>query len=304
MPASINDKARKVSDGSDYPNIARVSSPRAPGGTTLSCDDLTGWATDTAVDVTTFQLDTANELVSGSQTQWVGIVSGNNITSLTRVKGAADAGNSVNDVVKLIPGSDWADDLVANVLTHADQDGTLKAGAVDVAAVLADDVVETAKIKNSNVTTAKIADNAVTYAKVSTPIAFRVSTSSTSIPVTTFTKALFTVEEYDLSNNQSGSTFTVPADAGGIYSFNAAVVLSGTGSGNWGVIALYKNGTLVSRGSRATVGSTFDIQLQISTTLQLAATDTIELYVYQNSAGAKSLSGLATENYFEGYRVR
>ena len=54
------------------------------------------------------------------------------------------------------------------ILGHADQDGTLKAGAVDVAAVLASDVVTTAKILDSNVTTAKIADTNVTNAKLAT----------------------------------------------------------------------------------------------------------------------------------------
>lgn len=42
------------------------------------------------------------------------------------------------------------------ILVHADQDGTLKAGAVDVAGVLASNVVTTAKILDANVTLAKI----------------------------------------------------------------------------------------------------------------------------------------------------
>jgi hypothetical protein len=52
------------------------------------------------------------------------------------------------------------------ILVHADQDGTLKAGAVDNANVLASDVVTTAKILDANVTTAKVADDAITSAKI------------------------------------------------------------------------------------------------------------------------------------------
>lgn len=52
------------------------------------------------------------------------------------------------------------------ILIHSDQDGTLKTGAVDNAAVLASDVVTTAKILDSNVTTAKIATDAVTATKI------------------------------------------------------------------------------------------------------------------------------------------
>lgn len=48
----------------------------------------------------------------------------------------------------------------------SDTDGTLKSGAVDAAAVLADNVVTTAKILDANVTTAKVADSAITAAKV------------------------------------------------------------------------------------------------------------------------------------------
>jgi hypothetical protein len=58
--------------------------------------------------------------------------------------------------------------MTKGILVHADQDGTLKAGAVDNAAVLASDVVTTAKILNSNVTTVKIADNNITAAKLAT----------------------------------------------------------------------------------------------------------------------------------------
>lgn len=59
----------------------------------------------------------------------------------------------------------------ARVVVSTDADGTLKAGAVDVAAVLAADVVTTAKILNANVTTAKIADASVTADKLAAAVA-------------------------------------------------------------------------------------------------------------------------------------
>jgi hypothetical protein len=56
--------------------------------------------------------------------------------------------------------------IVKGLLTAIfDQDGTMKAGAVDNAAALASNVVTTAKILDANVTTAKIADAAVTPVK-------------------------------------------------------------------------------------------------------------------------------------------
>lgn len=56
------------------------------------------------------------------------------------------------------------DDALQVILDPADS--TLKAGAVDAAAVLADGVVTTAKILDANVTTGKLAANAVTTAKI------------------------------------------------------------------------------------------------------------------------------------------
>lgn len=163
-------------------------------------------------------------------------------------------------------------------------------------------------IINSNITDTRsplssiLANGSVTYEKLSTPVAFAVTTSSTSIPVSTFTKILFTVESYDDGNNQTGSTFTVPAN--GIYQFNAAVVVGGTGSGNWGVMAIYVNGSTFARGGRTTLGSTFDMQLQVSSSLKLNAGDTVEVYAFQSSASTKSLTGTASENYFNGFRIR
>lgn len=157
MPAAASDKFKKISDGSDYPNVARVSSPRSGGGTTLACDDLTGWTTETGVSFVTYQLDTAGTVTGGTLTTWEGVVSGNNITNVSRIKGAADGGNAINDVVQLIPDSNWADDLIAGILVSHDQDGTLKAGAVDTSTVLANEVVTTAKYADASITNAKLA---------------------------------------------------------------------------------------------------------------------------------------------------
>ena len=157
MAASVTDKFKKYSDGSQPPAVATVSSPRSTGATTLATSGLSGWTTDTAVDFITYRLDTANVLVPGSITYWVGIVSGSNLTNVARVKGAADGGNSINDIVKQIPDSDRFDDLVDGILTHTDQDGTLKSGAVDTSAVLANNVVTTTKINDGAVTNAKLA---------------------------------------------------------------------------------------------------------------------------------------------------
>lgn len=165
MAASVNDKFQRISNGTDYPNAARVDSPRSAAGTTLVCDDLTGWATTTGVKFVTYRLDTAEQMVSGTLTTYKGVVSGNSIVNVARIKGAADAGNQVNDVVQMIPSSDWADSLIDALLVSLDQDGTLKAGAVDNTSAIADGIVTSAKIADGTIATADIADGAITAAK-------------------------------------------------------------------------------------------------------------------------------------------
>jgi hypothetical protein len=71
--------------------------------------------------------------------------------------------------------------MTKGILVHADQDGTLKAGAVDSSAVLANGVVTTAKIEDSAVSTAKIADDAVTVAKLTATVSVNTNADSGSI---------------------------------------------------------------------------------------------------------------------------
>ena len=91
MPA-VTDKFSKTFN-SVNPNVARVNASRSAGVTTLACDNLAGWPTDTVVHFSTYQVSTGGAVVAGTQIDWKGIVSGNNIGSLTRVAGATDNGN-------------------------------------------------------------------------------------------------------------------------------------------------------------------------------------------------------------------
>ena len=57
MAATINDKFNKAGDGNgSYPVLGKVSAARSSGDAILTCEDLTGWATDTAVHFSTYKL--------------------------------------------------------------------------------------------------------------------------------------------------------------------------------------------------------------------------------------------------------
>lgn len=123
MPAAITDKFADTYNAAN-PNVARVTSTRSAAGTSLSCDNLSGWPTGTVVHFSTYQLNTSNQVVAGTQIDWVGIVSGSTIGSLTRITGATDNGSAVGDVVEMNPTAKWASNLVNGILVGHNQDGT------------------------------------------------------------------------------------------------------------------------------------------------------------------------------------
>lgn len=154
--ANITDKFCKVADGTGvYPSVASVTASREQGADTLSCDDLSGWTTDTPVHFSTFRLNADGTPDRTSQTDWKGIVSDNTITQMTRLAGAEDSGHLAGDKVIQNPTIGWVADLVDGLLKSHNADGSLR-----------DNIVQTRNIQENSVTSLKIADKAVTGAKI------------------------------------------------------------------------------------------------------------------------------------------
>lgn len=126
--ADVTDKITDVRN-SARPNTASVSSSRSAGGTSLSCDDLTGWPTASKVHFVTYQIDSSGDPVSGSQLDCSGIVSGSTIGSLTVLDGT-DTGNSVGDKVEMLPTASWGQDLADGLTKEHDRTGTHTSVAV------------------------------------------------------------------------------------------------------------------------------------------------------------------------------
>lgn len=141
---AITDKLTPTYNAAN-PNVARVTATRTPGATTISCDNLAGWpvgGTDQEpVHFSTYQIDTNNNLIAGTQTDWKGIVTGTSIGSIVRTAGAADSGNEVGDVVEMNPTASWAQDLHDWGAAHADKDGALLPAAVQTALGLGSDAL-------------------------------------------------------------------------------------------------------------------------------------------------------------------
>ena len=228
MAANINDKFSEVSTGT-RPTTTTVASIRSVSGTSLVCDDLTGWATDTAVHFVTYQVDGQGNIVAGTQTDMKGIVSGDTIGSIT-VTGGTDVGNDVGDIVQQLPTAAWAKDLADGLQVAHNLDGSLSAGIVDTTE-LADEAVTTDKIEDEAVTTDKIDEGAVTAVKRSGGFkSGSISLSSTGDKVVSLgfkPKGILFIIAYSNANNSFYASTGFWTEDGGNMGVGGAVGTSG-----------------------------------------------------------------------------
>lgn len=119
--ASINDKITDVRNTA-RPNSARVTTARTVGGDNLACNDLTGWPTASKVHFVAYQIDTNLNVIENTQIDCSGIVSANTITNLEVLDGT-DGGNSIGDVVEMLPTASWAQDLADALTNEHDREG-------------------------------------------------------------------------------------------------------------------------------------------------------------------------------------
>lgn len=130
------------------------------GNTTINVASTANWGDSTGVTFAIDEVDSDGARIAGTYNVFRGVVSSaTQVSDLEYVGGDANRDYSAGATTRVyVTVSSYRDNrLIDGILVHADQDGTLKAGAVDNATVLANDVVETAKIADSAVTADKIA---------------------------------------------------------------------------------------------------------------------------------------------------
>jgi hypothetical protein len=119
-----------------------------------------------------------------------------------------------------------------------------------------------------------------------------------SIANTTITKLSFGTETFDSDGAFASDKFTVPSGKAGKYFFYASWQTATSTDFNEQRIYIYKNGTAIDpniQGYHDHYGS-----IQISKLVDLAVSDYIEVYAYQNSGG--SIDTLGT-SIFSGYKI-
>lgn len=186
MSASVNDKVTDTRNAA-RPNSARATGTRASGGTSLACDSLVGWPTASKVHFVTYQIDSNSNPIAGTQLDCYGIVSGNTIGSFHVIDGT-DNGNSVGDVVEMLPTAAWGQDLADAFTNEHSRTGTH--GAITTTSISnAGTLTQTGQatfvagttLPAGDIGTADIANNAVTADKRADNVqAAAVATSETT----------------------------------------------------------------------------------------------------------------------------
>lgn len=145
------------------------------------------------VDFVTYQLDTDNNIVTGTQLDCTGIVSSNTITGITVIDGT-DLGNSVNDVVEMVPTANWGQGL-SDALTNQHSREGVHEGITNTGGLTTDTLtvtsstslpagaIRTDDLANSGVTAPKISTSAISLGKTLLTSNIGASGSASAAPI-------------------------------------------------------------------------------------------------------------------------
>lgn len=155
------------------------------------------------------------------------------------------------------------------------------------------------------VTTGNMVNASVTQAKLGTNVAgngpaFRAyAGTTTTVADSTWTKVSLNTEDYDTNSNFASSTFT-PTVAG-YYQINGAVSWASAFAAS-GIVAIYKNGAVHSRGFQV-AGTTYNSSVSDIVYCN-GTTDTLELWANHVSGGNRTVQAEQAGTYFSGCLVR
>ena len=247
--------------------VTTTSSPVASGATTVQLTSVAGYSNGDTV-VLVIDADDVNK-----KQAFTGVVDtgGSQITNVVWTEGANTSHILGAPVIDYVTASHQSMGTKGLLVSH-NQDGTLKAGAVANAGVLATDVVETAKIK----------DGAVTPEKWTNPYKFYAyrGTSNQIISSGTFTTVALNAESFDTNNNFNTSTYKYTPPVNGFYMLTGQVFADFV-DGVFMIIQILKNSTIIAE-QRVTYPSGLNLNraANASVLAQLTTSDEITLVAY------------------------
>jgi hypothetical protein len=207
---------------------------------------------------------------------------------------------ATNTSLTLTSATSASDDMYCVYLGKAIQTVNPPAGSVG-ASQISDGSIALGKLSatgTKDATTFLRGDNTFASAGgANTPNFSAVNSGSQTISHDTLTKCSITTETYDSDSayDAANSKFVVPSGEGGKYHLVASINWDVTVNPN--VIRFFKNGSEI---LATTWGAT--AQSYIVGTLNLSASDYIEVYCYQASGGSTGW-GSANRVYFSGFKI-
>lgn len=137
MAAAITDLIDRVTDSTTgRPVISALASPgKAIAAASVNITDATNWTTTTAIHFSIYNtMVVAGVTVKDptTQTDWKGVLSGTTISNLT-LTGGTDRTYTAGAIIELTPTARLQKDIYDLLISFANQDGSLKAAAVQTA---------------------------------------------------------------------------------------------------------------------------------------------------------------------------
>jgi len=161
----------------------------------------------------------------------------------------------------------------------------------------------TLQLQSGGTTIATISSTGLST-QVGAPAFSAYSNTTQSISNITWTKVQFNIEEFDTNSNYDNSTnYRFTPTVAGYYQINAAAYISSL-AGYQIVATIYKNGTMIKKGSFI-YGASGDTSGVVSALVYLnGSTDYIEIYCFQNSGTSKTIYGDVSSTYFQAAMIR
>lgn len=210
-----------------------LSNSAGSGDVTVSLNNSAPYS-DGDIVALTVDPDTAK------QATFIGEVSGNSIINVKWTEGNLGASHDIGAVVvDYVSATHWG--MISKHLGKSlNPDGTLKAGAVDNAAVLADDVVETAKIKDKAATLAKV-NGGSTAGVLTTDTSGNVAAKSSLVAYATTGVVQGGISGSDLT----GLSITFTADGTTKYRIRGSVNVYQNSTNNYAELVIKEGATLI-----------------------------------------------------------
>ncbi len=300
--ANVTDKITDTRNAA-RPASTTVSSSRSVGGGTLACASLTGWPTASKVHFVTYQIDSNSNPIAGTQLDCYGIVSGSNIGSFTVVDGT-DNGNSIGDVVQMLPTAAWGQDL-ADALTSQHSRAGAHVSITNTGGLTTDTLTVTSgsTLPAGDIGTADIANNAVDYTKVATGAVVQVVNAlTTAFAVGTTTIPLDDTIPQNTEGDQYMSLAITPKSTTNKLVITANIVASNSSNSLHLIGALFQDSTANALAANALFQATGTGMAPIVLTHTMAAgttsATTFKVRVGGSAAGTTTFNGTAGAELF------